>query len=65
MALGLASDLATTILLATNTPVLISPAMNVRMWEHASTQRNLKTLRDDGIHICGPDEEVWLVVNLV
>ena len=56
MALGLASDLATTILLATNTPVLISPAMNVRMWEHASTQRNLKTLRDDGIHICGPDE---------
>ena len=56
MALGLASDLATTILLATNTPVLISPAMNVRMWEHASTQRNLETLRDDGIHICGPDE---------
>ena len=56
MALGLASDLATTILLATNTPVLISPAMNVRMWEHASTQRNLETLRGDGIHICGPDE---------
>ena len=56
MALGLASDLATTLLLATNTPVLISPAMNVRMWEHASTQRNLETLRGDGIHICGPDE---------
>ena len=56
MALGLASDLATTLLLATNTPVLISPAMNVRMWEHASTQRNLEILRGDGIHICGPDE---------
>ena len=56
MALGMASDLATTLLLATDTPVMIAPAMNVRMWEHASTQRNLKTLRADGIHVCGPDE---------
>lgn len=56
MALGLAGDLATTLLLATDTPVMIAPAMNVRMWEHAATQRNLETLRGDGIHICGPDE---------
>lgn len=56
MALGMASDLATTLLLATDTPVMIAPAMNVRMWEHAATQRNLETLRRDGIHVCGPDE---------
>ncbi len=56
MALGMASDLATTLLLATDTPVMIAPAMNVRMWEHTGTQRNLKTLRADGIHVCGPDE---------
>lgn len=56
MALGMASDLATTLLLATDTPVMIAPAMNVRMWEHAATQRNLETLRADGIHVCGPDE---------
>tara|TARA_R110002096_G_scaffold14582_4_gene50667 strand:+ start:14020 stop:15216 length:1197 start_codon:yes stop_codon:yes gene_type:complete len=56
MALGMASDLATTLLLATDTPVMIAPAMNVRMWEHAATQRNLKTLIMDGIHVCGPDK---------
>jgi len=56
MALGMASDLATTLLLATDTPVMIAPAMNVRMWDHPATQRNLETLRADGIHICGPDE---------
>lgn len=56
MAAGIAGDLATTVLMATDKPVLIAPAMNVRMWEHAATQRNLKTLTDDGIHICGPDE---------
>lgn len=56
MALGMASDLATTLLLATDTPVMIAPAMNVRMWEHAATQRNLKTLITDGIHVCGPDK---------
>jgi phosphopantothenoylcysteine decarboxylase/phosphopantothenate--cysteine ligase len=55
MALGMAPDLATTLLLATDTPVMIAPAMNVRMWEHAATQRNLETLRADGIHVCGPD----------
>jgi phosphopantothenoylcysteine decarboxylase / phosphopantothenate---cysteine ligase len=53
---GLANDLASTTLLATDKPVLMAPAMNVRMWEHAATQRNLKTLRADGIAFVGPDE---------
>jgi phosphopantothenoylcysteine decarboxylase/phosphopantothenate--cysteine ligase len=56
MAQGHASDLATTLLLATDTPVLIAPAMNVRMWQHPATQRNLATLRGDGIGVIGPDE---------
>ncbi|CTQ48129.1 bifunctional phosphopantothenoylcysteine decarboxylase/phosphopantothenate--cysteine ligase CoaBC [Jannaschia donghaensis] len=54
MAGGLADDLATTLLLATDTPVMIVPAMNVRMWEHPATQRNLATLRADGIAVVGP-----------
>lgn len=56
MAAGLADDLATTLLLATDTPVLVAPAMNVRMWQHPATQRNLATLRADGIAVVGPDE---------
>ncbi|MDQ7076435.1 MAG: bifunctional phosphopantothenoylcysteine decarboxylase/phosphopantothenate--cysteine ligase CoaBC [Robiginitomaculum sp.] len=56
MAHGLANDLATTLLLATNAPVLIAPAMNVRMWDHAATRRNLATLKADGIMMVGPDE---------
>jgi phosphopantothenoylcysteine decarboxylase/phosphopantothenate--cysteine ligase len=56
MAGGLANDLASTLLLATDTPVMIVPAMNVRMWEHAATQRNLATLRTDGIAVVGPNE---------
>ena len=56
MAGGLANDLASTLLLATDTPVMIVPAMNVRMWEHAATQRNLATLRGDGITITGPNK---------
>jgi phosphopantothenoylcysteine decarboxylase/phosphopantothenate--cysteine ligase len=56
MAGGLANDLASTLLLATDTPVMIVPAMNVRMWEHAATQRNLATLRSDGVHVVGPNE---------
>ncbi len=56
MAQGMADDLATTLLLATDTPVLIAPAMNVRMWEHPATQRNLATLLGDGITCTGPDE---------
>jgi len=53
---GLANDLATTALLATDKPVLIAPAMNVRMWEHAATQQNLATLTARGIHVVGPEE---------
>lgn len=56
MAQGRADDLASTLLLATDTPVLIAPAMNVRMWQHAATQRNLATLRGDGIRFVGPNE---------
>lgn len=56
MAHGLADDLASTALLATDKPVLIVPAMNVRMWTHAATQRNLETLRCDGIAIVGPND---------
>ncbi len=53
---GLANDLASTALLATDKPVLMAPAMNVRMWEHAATQRNLARLQADGVHFVGPDE---------
>jgi len=53
MANGLANDLASTLLLATDTPVLIAPAMNVRMWDHPATQRNLAQLVADGAHIVG------------
>jgi phosphopantothenoylcysteine decarboxylase/phosphopantothenate--cysteine ligase len=56
MAGGLANDLASTLLLATDKHVLIAPSMNVRMWTHPATQRNLETLRGDGIRIVGPDE---------
>ncbi|MCF8472750.1 MAG: bifunctional phosphopantothenoylcysteine decarboxylase/phosphopantothenate synthase [Sphingomonadaceae bacterium] len=56
MAAGISDDLATTILLATDKPVLAVPAMNVRMWNHPATQRNLAQLRADGIHIMAPDE---------
>jgi phosphopantothenoylcysteine decarboxylase / phosphopantothenate---cysteine ligase len=56
MAAGIADDLATTILLATDKPVLAVPAMNVRMWQHAATQRNVNQLRDDGVTIMDPDE---------
>ncbi|MBE0412079.1 bifunctional phosphopantothenoylcysteine decarboxylase/phosphopantothenate--cysteine ligase CoaBC [Yoonia sp.] len=55
MAGGLANDLASTLLLATDERVLIAPAMNVRMWEHAATQRNLATLQGDGILVVGPN----------
>ncbi|MDO5659013.1 MAG: bifunctional phosphopantothenoylcysteine decarboxylase/phosphopantothenate--cysteine ligase CoaBC [Paracoccus sp. (in: a-proteobacteria)] len=56
MAQGRADDLASTLLLATNKSVLIAPAMNVRMWLHPATQRNLATLRGDGVAVVGPDE---------
>jgi phosphopantothenoylcysteine decarboxylase / phosphopantothenate---cysteine ligase len=56
MAAGLANDLASTLLLATDKPVMIAPAMNVRMWLHAATQRNLTALRGDAISVVGPNE---------
>ncbi len=56
MATGQANDLATTLLLATDTPVMIAPAMNVRMWDHPATQRNLAVLREDGVTVLGPNE---------
>ncbi len=55
MAQGLANDLASTLLLATDTQVLVAPAMNVRMWQHPATQRNLATLKGDGIRFVGPE----------
>jgi len=56
MAGGLANDLASTLLLATDKRVLVAPSMNVRMWEHPATQRNLATLAGDGILFVGPGE---------
>jgi phosphopantothenoylcysteine decarboxylase/phosphopantothenate--cysteine ligase len=56
MAGGLANDLASTLLMATDTPVLCAPAMNVRMWEHPATQRNLMQLQADGVRFVGPNE---------
>ncbi|QBX34240.1 bifunctional phosphopantothenoylcysteine decarboxylase/phosphopantothenate--cysteine ligase CoaBC [Paracoccus liaowanqingii] len=55
MAGGLANDLASTLLLATDKRVLIAPAMNVRMWDHPATRRNLATLQGDGVLTVGPD----------
>jgi phosphopantothenoylcysteine decarboxylase/phosphopantothenate--cysteine ligase len=54
MSHGLANDLASTVLMATDKPVLIAPAMNPKMWDHPATRRNRKILQDDGIHFIGP-----------
>ncbi|MDB5662189.1 MAG: phosphopantothenoylcysteine decarboxylase [Sphingomonas bacterium] len=56
MAGGIADDLATTLLLATDKPVLAAPAMNVRMWRHPATVRNVARLRADGVTVMEPDE---------
>ncbi|WAC23456.1 bifunctional phosphopantothenoylcysteine decarboxylase/phosphopantothenate--cysteine ligase CoaBC [Blastomonas sp. SL216] len=56
MAAGISDSLATTVLLATDTPVLAVPAMNVRMWQHAATQRNVAQLRGDGVMVVDPDD---------
>jgi len=56
LAHGHANDLASTALLATDKPVLMAPAMNVRMWNHPATQRNLKALRSDGVIFVGPGD---------
>ncbi len=54
MAAGIADNLATTALLATDKPVMIAPSMNSQMWEHAATRRNLAQLKEDGVHIIPP-----------
>lgn len=56
MAAGLADDLASTVLLATDKPVLLAPAMNTQMWEHPATKRNFRTLLDDGLRAVGPGQ---------
>ena len=59
MAHGLADDLVSTLLLATRAPVLVAPSMNVNMWRHPATQKNVATLRERGVHFVGPDSG-WL-----
>ena len=56
MAAGIADDLATTLLLATDKPVIVAPAMNVRMWQHEATQTNIATLRARGVTVIDPDD---------
>jgi phosphopantothenoylcysteine decarboxylase/phosphopantothenate--cysteine ligase len=56
MVAGVADDLATTLLLATDKPVVVAPAMNVRMWLHPATQRNVAQLKADGVTVIDPDE---------
>src|ERR1700675_298865 len=53
---GIANDFLTTLYLATKAPVIVAPAMNVNMWEHAATQENLAALRARGVHVVDPDE---------
>jgi phosphopantothenoylcysteine decarboxylase/phosphopantothenate--cysteine ligase len=54
MAAGKADDQATTLLLATDKPVVVAPAMNVRMWQHAATMRNVEQLKSDGVRVIDP-----------
>ena len=56
MRAGIADDLASTVLLATDKPVLVAPSMNVRMWEHPATQENIVTLVERGVTVLGPTE---------
>ena len=56
MAQGTCDDLASTLLLATDKPVLVAPSMNVRMWHHRATQRNVQLLKEDGVIFAGPTE---------
>ena len=56
MASGIADDLATTALLATDKPIMVAPSMNVKMWEHAATIQNIETLKKRGVKIFGPEE---------
>ena len=56
LSVGKAEDLATTVLLASNKEILLVPAMNVRMWLHKATQKNLRILQDYGYHFIGPEK---------
>jgi len=56
LAAGIADDLVSTLLLAADAPVLLAPAMNVRMWQHPAVQRNLAFLREQGLLLVGPEE---------
>ena len=56
MAAGAADDLASAVLLATTLPILVAPAMNVRMWQHPATRRNIATLLADGVRVVGPND---------
>ena len=56
MAAGIADELATTLLLATDKKVVVAPAMNVRMWQHPATERNIAQLKSDGIVVIEPDD---------
>src|SRR5437879_1875445 len=56
LARGVADDFLTTLYLATTAPVVVAPAMNVNMWEHAATRENVQILRDRGVHVVAPDE---------
>ena len=56
MAAGIADELSTTLLLATDKKVVVAPAMNVRMWQHPATQRNVSQLKADGVLVIEPDE---------
>jgi phosphopantothenoylcysteine decarboxylase/phosphopantothenate--cysteine ligase len=58
MAAGIADELSTTLLLATDKKVIVAPAMNVRMWQHPATQRNVSQLKADGVLVIEPDEGV-------
>jgi phosphopantothenoylcysteine synthetase/decarboxylase len=64
LAAGIADDLVSTLLLAAASPVMLAPAMNVRMWRHPAVQRNVKLLRQDGVIVIGP-EEGWLACGEV
>ena len=55
-AAGAADDFLTTLYLATKAPVIVAPAMNVNMWQHAATQRNVRMLQERGVHVVQPDE---------
>ena len=65
LSLGKAEDLATTVILASNKEILLVPAMNVRMWIHKATQKNVKILKDYGYLFIGPEKEKWLAVSMV